>query len=195
MDEAGTGYGEAMQDVFVTRHGEVFLSLAIRVATRADFVVDHAALHVELDGLEELDARDAEIVARSGADAVLVTWPTGRGRRYDTLQWQQAQAPFYERWPPLFDQWSLDAATFGWERFTGAGASVGPVESGRASAALAWIDGGAVPASPQLDLRGLVWLGLGREAHVRATAAAHEQPLEPRVEGGRLRCSHKESGG
>ena len=188
VDEFGTDYGEAMQDVFVTRHGEIFLALAIRVATRAALVVDRAALYIELDGLDELDVEDAGLVARNCTEALLLTWPRGRGRRHDTLDWQQPHAPFYERWPPLFDQWSLDPATFGWERFHGSGASVGPVESGRASAALAWIDRGAVPASPQLDLRGLVWIGLGPEAQVRAAATAHEQPLEPLVVHGRLRC-------
>jgi hypothetical protein len=187
-DEAGDGYGEAMQDVYVTRHGEVFLSVAVRIATRAEFVVDHAAIHVELGGVERARAGATEIVAVNGDDTVLITWPVGRGRRYDTLSWQGSCAPFYERWPPLFDQWSLDAATFGWGRFPGAGASVGPVGAGCASAALAWVDGAPVGPAAQIDFRGLVWVALGREPQLRALAAAHEQPLAPRVEGGRFRC-------
>jgi hypothetical protein len=182
------GCGEAMQDVFLTRSGEVFVALALRIVTRSSFVVERAAVELSLEGVDELHAGEAEIAARAGADALLLTWPRGRGRRFDAIQWQQARAPYYERWPPLFDQWSLDEATFGWERFRGAGPSAGPVESGSAGAALAWIDGGAVPASPQLDLRGLAWLGLGDEKRVRALAAAHEEPLSPRVEGARLRC-------
>lgn len=183
VDRFDTGYGEAMQEVYVTRHGEVFVALAVRIVTRADLVVDRAALRLDVEG--ELAATDGELLARAGDDCLLVTWPRGRGRRFDTLLWRQAHAPFYERWPPLFDQWSLDDATYGWERFPGAGAAVDPA-GGRAS--LAWADGAAVPASPQLDLRGLVWLGLGAEEEIRRAAAAHEQPLEPRVDGGRLRC-------
>jgi len=182
------GCGEAMQDVFLTRHGEVFVALALRIVTRSALVVERAAVELTLDGVDEIDAGDSELGVRARAGAFLMTWPRGRGRRFDTIQWQQPQAPFYERWPPLFDQWSLDDATFGWERFRGAGASAGPVESGGAAAALAWIDGGAVPASPQLDLRGLIWFGLGAEGRVRALASAHDEPLVPRVEGARLRC-------
>jgi hypothetical protein len=182
------GYGEAMQDVFVTRHGEVFVALALRIVTRSALVVERAAVELSLDGIEEIDVEDAELRAHARDGALLMTWPRGRGRRFDTIQWQQSQAPFYERWPPLFDQWSLDDATFGWERFRGAGASAEPVESGSATAALAWIEGGAVPASPQLDLRGLIWLGLGDEERLRALASAHDEPLVPRVEGARLRC-------
>jgi len=188
VDASGSGFGEAMQDAFVTRRGEVFLAVALRIVTRADLVVDRAALHFELSGVEELVTDDAALVARGGADSLLVTWPLGRGRRHDTLLWRQAEAPFYERWPPLFDQWSLDAATFGWDRFGAGGATAETTEAGGASASLSWIDHGEVSALPQLDLRGLVWLGLGPEAELRRLAAAHEEPLEPRVEGGRLRC-------
>jgi len=96
--------------------------------------------------------------------------------------WQGSCAPFYERWPPLFDQWSLDPETFGWSRFPGGGGSIGRVVGGRATATIAWIDGAVVPASPQLDLRGLVWLGIGREEQVRRAAQAHEEPLAPAVD-------------
>jgi hypothetical protein len=187
VDDAGTGYGEALQDVFVTRHGEVFLALALRIATRAPLVVEHAALHVELEGVEQTAVDEPGLIARAGDLALLARWPAERARRYDTLQWQQAHSPFYERWPPLFDQWCLDPETYGWSRIAGAGGSIGAAENGRASARVAWIDGGRVAATPQLDLRGLVWLGLGPESDVRRLARAHEEPLAPTVEGGRLR--------
>ena len=188
VDDSGAGYGEAMQDVFVTRHGEAFFAVALRLVTRAELVVDHAALHLDLDGVDDLAVEEAELTARGEAVSLLAAWPLGRGRRYDTLLWQQAEPPFYERWPPLFDQWSLDAATYGWDRFAGGGETAGRVDGGRATAELAWIDGAGVSASPQLDLRGLVWLGLGAEEEVRGLAEAHARPLDPSVQGGRLRC-------
>lgn len=187
-DADGTGFGEAMQDVFVTRHGEVFLALALRVVTRAPLVVERAGMHLELEGFATGSAGEREIVARSGDLTLLVRQPPQSARRNETLLWQQPHAPFYERWPPLFDQWSLDPATFGWTRFPGAGGSVSaPDADGRATAQIAWIDRAQVEATPQLDLRGLVWIGLGADDAVRRLADAHERPLEPAVTGGRLR--------
>lgn len=188
-DADGATCGEAMQDAFVTGDGEVFLSLALRIVTRDTLVVERAGLGIELEGVEETAADEAGLLARGGdGGSLLVTWPGPRGRRHDTLRWQQPHAPFYDRWPPLFDQWSLDPETFGWHRFAGGGGSVGGARAGRASASVSWIAGEAVGAGAQLDLRGLVWIGLGSEERVRALARAHDEPLAPRVEGGSLRC-------
>lgn len=188
VDADGTGFGEAMQDVFVTRHGEVFLALALRVVTRTPLLVERAGIHLELEGITTAAAGGREIVARSGGLTLLVRQPAQSARRNETLLWQQPHAPFYERWPPLFDQWSLDPATFGWTRFPGAGASALAADGdGHSTAQIAWIDDAHVEATPQLDLRGLVWIGLGADDAVRRLADAHERPLEPRIAGGRLR--------
>lgn len=178
--------GEGFQDAWLSRHGEVFLSVALRLARDA-LTVEHAALDIALEGVDEVDCRADALLATAGETGLLCTWPSGL-RRSDSLLWRGPRPPFYERWPPLFDQWSLDPATSGWMRFAGGGPFVDEVAAGRGRIGLAWIDGQSVEAVPQLDLRGLLFLGLGRPARLEQLAHAHAHPLAPTVHRGRLRA-------
>jgi hypothetical protein len=117
----------------------------------------------------------------------VLAWPGGRGRRFDAILWQSTQPPFYERWPSYFDQWSLASESFGWDRRRSGGtvitsnATSGEVE-------LNWLRGERVVASPSVDLRGLVWCGFGAKPRVLQLLEAHEDPREPQIARGTLRC-------
>ena len=111
-------HGDALQETWITRHGEVFLAFGLRlVPPREGVTVTDALIHCTLGGLTEPARLDGSRLAGHGADgAALFGWPTGRGRRSDTLLWRSPRPPFYERWPPYFDQWSLAPDSFGWDR-------------------------------------------------------------------------------
>ena len=187
-DEAGTVHGEALQDAWVTAEGELFLAVALRLVPPGGHLVVHeAGLEVTLDGFDAVEGEGrSALLGRGAAAAALLAWPAGRGRRFDAIRWQATRPPFYERWPTLFDQWSLDPATYGWERQPGSGAVVEALPGGGHVVRLRWI-AADVDARPQLDARALVWCGLGDPVRLRRLLEAHEEPLEPAVEGGRLR--------
>lgn len=186
-DDQDRLHGDALQETWITRHGEVFLAFGLRLVPPDGVTVTDALVRCALGGLTEPARHDAAQLAGRGADgAVLLGWPTGRGRRSDTLLWRSARPPFYERWPPYFDQWSLSAESFGWDRRSSGGATV---EAGAVTElALAWLREEDIAAQPSLDLRGLLWCGFGEEERLLKLLDAHERPQPPLVERGSYRC-------
>jgi hypothetical protein len=177
-------HGDALLETWITRHGEVFLALGLRLVPPQGATVTDALVRCTLGGLIETARRDGSRLAGRGADgAVLFGWPTGRGRRSDTLLWRSPRPPFYERWPPYFDQWSLAPDSFGWDRRRSGGARM---ESG--DLVLAWLREEEAAAQPSLDLRGLLWCGFGEEQRLLQLLDAHERPQPPLVEHGSYRC-------
>ena len=186
-DDQDRLHGDGMHETWVTRHGEVFLAFGLRLVPQGSLTVTDALVRCALGGLTEPVRHDVARLSGRGVDgAVLLGWPIGRGRRFDTLLWRSARPPFYERWPPYFDQWSLAQESFGWDRRPSGGATV---EAGDVTElALAWFREEEVAATPSLDLRGLLWCGLGEEHRLESMLDAHDRPQPPLVERGSYRC-------
>ncbi len=187
-DEHERLHGDGLQETWVTRHGEAFLSFALRLVPEADLTVTDALVRCSIRGLSEPLRRDGARLIGSGEDGTVVLgWPAGRARRFDTVRWRATRPPFYERWPPFFDQWSLAPESFGWDRRVSGGVSA---RSDRADAQveLAWLRDEAAMTAPSLDLRGLAWCCFGAESRALALLDAHERPAPPQVLSGTLRC-------
>jgi hypothetical protein len=183
-DDHGRLHGDGMQETWITRHGEVFLAFGLRLVPQGGFAVTDALVRCTLGGLVGAACHDGAQLRASGAEgSVLLGWPTGRGRRFDTLLWRSPRPPFYERWPPYFDQWSLAPESFGWDRRPSSGASV----KDGAELALAWLRDEEVAARPSLDLRGLLWCGFGEQQRLEGLLDAHERPQPPVVTCGDFR--------
>ena len=182
-DDQERVHGDALQETWITRHGEVFLAFGLRLVPPEGATVTDALVRCTLGCLTEPARLDGSRLAGHGAEgAVLLAWPIDRGRRSDTLLWRSARPPFYERWPPYFDQWSLSPESFGWDRRSSGGASVESREL-----VLAWLRAEEVEAQPSLDLRGLLWCGFGEEQRLLELLDAHERPQPPLVERGSYR--------
>lgn len=172
--------GEGMQELWATHAGGVFVAVGVRVAAaepveilRAELVVGTSASQRPLD--------DSSLASGEPGNEARVAWPWGRGRRNAGVRWDRTAPPFYERWPSYFDQWSLDPATFGWDRHPSGGYS--PARTGFG---LAWTRE-RLPASREADFRSLIWFGFGAPATSAELLTAHETPRPPRLEGASLR--------
>jgi len=187
-DEDERLHGDGLQETWITRHGEIFLSFGVRLVPQVGLTLTDALVRCSIRGLSEPLRRDgARLWGRGGDGSLLLGWPVDRGRCFDTVRWRATRPPFYERWPPFFDQWSLAPESFGWDRRKSGGVSV-QGDASEAEVELGWFRDDEVAASPSLDLRGLGWCGLGEAHRVRQLLDAHERPMAPQVTRGTLRC-------
>ncbi|KPJ69014.1 MAG: hypothetical protein AMS14_11830, partial [Planctomycetes bacterium DG_20] len=143
------------------------------------------------------------VVARSGDAWVAFTWFNDRGNCYEDLGGAGAwagpgdEAPYYDRWGHLYDQWGGDP---GWSAGRSAHLGLANADTGFA-VTWHWLHEADEKATPNMAYRGLLALRFGdgsdgarrrrqpagrTEARDRITA--FHNPVIPTLQGGQFRC-------
>jgi len=221
-DDLGHYHGDGMQEVWIYRHGDIFLALGVRLVDQASHSVLQDA-HIEIEQADrvksvEVGASEPSILigeelhtgaffpfgqALPGKYVILdgerghmaLHWASDRGRIYNPVFWVDHKAPFYEKWPSFFDQWSINQMeTMGWLNNRTSGLEVRGEEGG-CKLRFCWARKAGQALGPRHDLRALLALsiGAGRDELVEVIRA-HQEPISLSVEGGVCRCYDEQDG-